>query len=176
MCPRTAVYVFSYCYICVLVLLYVSSYCCICVLLLLYMSSPTAIYVSYTLILVYMCPHTGRSQRHLGVSSCVLVLGVPTSYCYICVLLLLYMCLRLAFPTSLIYVSYTLILVYMCPRTRRSQRHCPLLLWASAVLCPRTATHTYSHNSHNAIHLVSAYLIPRTTVYTGVLNVAALYI
>ncbi len=71
MCPHTAIYVSSYCYICVLILLYmcphtalyVSSCCSICVLLLLYMCPHTAIYVSSccyicVLMLLYMCPHT----------------------------------------------------------------------------------------------------------------------
>ncbi len=87
MCPPTAIYVSSYCYVCVLLPLYmcphtaislpsyrihVFSYCYICVLILLYMFPHTAIYVSsycyiFVLILLYMCPR-------------VLVF----SYCYIC--------------------------------------------------------------------------------------------
>jgi hypothetical protein len=54
MCPHTAMYVSSYCYVCVLILLcmcphtsmYVSSYCYVCVLILLYICPNTAIYVS----------------------------------------------------------------------------------------------------------------------------------
>jgi hypothetical protein len=53
-CPHTAVYVSSYCCVCVLILLhicphtavYVSSYCCVCVLILLCMCPHTAVYVS----------------------------------------------------------------------------------------------------------------------------------
>jgi hypothetical protein len=58
MCPHTAIYVASYCYIFVLILqymcphtaLYVSSYCYICGLILLYMCPHTAV-----------CPHTEAS-------------------------------------------------------------------------------------------------------------------
>jgi hypothetical protein len=67
MCPHTAIYVSSYCYICVLILLYVSSYpalyvssyCSICVLMLIYVNPHTALYLSSycsisVLILLYM--------------------------------------------------------------------------------------------------------------------------
>jgi hypothetical protein len=54
MCPHTAIYVSSYCFICVVILLYMcphtaihmSSYCYKCVLILLYMCPHTATYVS----------------------------------------------------------------------------------------------------------------------------------
>ncbi len=67
-CPHTAMYVSSYCHVCVLIMLYmcphtamcVSSYCCVCVL-----------------IMLYVCPHHA--------------IYVP-SYCYTTVLTLLYMC------------------------------------------------------------------------------------
>jgi hypothetical protein len=65
MCPHTAIYVSSFCYmcphtaVCVLILLYVSSYC--------YMCPHTAIYVSSY---CYMCPHTA--------------LFLASSYWYIC--------------------------------------------------------------------------------------------
>ena len=69
MCPHTAISVYSYCYVCVL----------ICVLILLYVCPHTAIYVSSycyicVLILLYMCPHPATYL---------------SSYCYICVLILL---------------------------------------------------------------------------------------
>jgi hypothetical protein len=80
MCPHTA--------ICPHTTIHVSSYYCICVLILLYARPRTAICVLLilcVLILLYMCPHT---------STCVLLLYVSarhlSSYCYTCVLLLLY--------------------------------------------------------------------------------------
>jgi hypothetical protein len=94
MCPRTALYVSSYCYICVIIL-DVSSYRFICVLILLYMSSyryicssycfmcpPTAIYVSSY---YYMCAPAATCDR----DSCSLY---ASSYYFIYVLLPLYTC------------------------------------------------------------------------------------
>ena len=82
-CPHTATYVFSYCFICVRILLHmcshtavsVCSYYYICVLILLYVSSYCYVF-SYccicVLILLHMCPHTAI---------------YVSSYCYICVLI-----------------------------------------------------------------------------------------
>ena len=79
MCPHTAVYVSSYCCICVLILLYVSSYCCICVLILLYMFAYTAIYVSSY---CYMCPHTLVYVSSLHTSVLILLYMCPHSTTY----------------------------------------------------------------------------------------------
>ncbi len=126
MCPHTAIYVSSYCYICVLILyIYVSSYCYVSVstaasLVVNEFGSKATKYVSSycctcVLILLYMCLHTA-----IHVSS----------YCYICVSSYCYVSVSTA--ASLVvnefgskatkYVSsycYTrvLILLYMCPHT-----------------------------------------------------------
>jgi hypothetical protein len=73
----TAMYVSSYCYICVLILLicYMSSYCYVCPHTAMCLASSYC-YIC-VLILLYMCPHTATSV---------------SSYCYRCVLILLYMC------------------------------------------------------------------------------------
>jgi hypothetical protein len=111
MCPPTAQYVSSYCYM--------SSYYYVCVLILLYMCPHTNVCASSccyvcpldticVLILLYKCPHT---------SICVLLLYVSayhlSSYCYICALLLLYVSsyhyicvlMRIKRPTNA-YVKY----------------------------------------------------------------------
>ncbi len=106
MCPHTAVYVSSYCYMCALILLYmcphtamyVSPYCCMCVLVLLFVYRYMCPYSRISaLVLLYMCPQTAI---------------YVSSSCYIYVLKLLYVC-----PHPAIYVpSNCYILKYMCGR------------------------------------------------------------
>jgi hypothetical protein len=80
--PQTAIYVSSYCYVCVLRLLYVCPHCYACVLILLCMCPQTAMYVS--------------SDCYV----CVLILLYVSSCCYICVLILLFLC-----PHTAIYLA-----------------------------------------------------------------------
>ena len=68
MCPLTTIHVFSYYYICVLIL---RDICYICVLTICVL----------ILILLYVCPHS---------TICVLILLYVSSYYYVCVLILLY--------------------------------------------------------------------------------------
>ena len=96
--------------------IYVSSYYYICVFILLYMCSHTAIYVSSY---YYICVLRGCSSLNSAsaVYMCVLTVVYLTNICYyICVLILLYMCLH-----TTICVSHTAIYVssycYMCPHT-----------------------------------------------------------
>ncbi len=179
MCPHTAVYVSSYCYVCVLMLLYMCLHTAIYVSLYCYIVCPSVC----VLILLYMCPHTrtstyciatcswrevqpsspgpgcrldarmlrvgrsivlyGGSNGHaaLGIYRlyiCVLMLGLRgagsvcvSSYCCILVLILLdicplttryvssycYMCVFiLLYVSSCCYICFC-ILAYMCPRT-----------------------------------------------------------
>ncbi len=113
MCPHTAIYVSSYCYICVLILvlcmcphtsiMYVSSYCYICVLILPHLC-PSYYYLCVVIVLS-MCPHT--------------TMMYVSSYCYICVrILLLCMCPHTAtYVSSYYYYVCVLILLSMCPHT-----------------------------------------------------------
>ena len=114
MCPRTAIYVSSYCYVCVLVLLY--------------MCPRTAIYVSsycYICVLLYVCPHTP-----IYVSSC----------SYICVLVLLYMCPHTAiYVSSYCSISSVLILVHMQASRRSATPSSKRRRWSYQPLTSRCA-------------------------------------
>ncbi len=123
MCPHTAMYVSSYCYVCVLILLhvcphtamYVSSYCYVCVLIQLRICPHTTMYVpSYcnvcVLIQLCMCGHT--------------TMYVP-SYCNACVLIQIYMC-----PLPALCVSSCCHVCISCPHA------------AMCVLKPHHATHS----------------------------------
>ncbi len=114
-CPPLTIYLSSYYYICVLILLYVSSYYYVCVL-----------------ILLNMCPHTpvfkggrwvgesrGEMERKFNRSSYshIRVSIYVSSYCYICVLILLCMCPHTAICVSSYYYTFVLILLCMCPHT-----------------------------------------------------------
>jgi hypothetical protein len=124
MCPHTP--------ICVLILLYVSSYSYILCLwqnaqkrketvVPLYLSPHTAIYVScyYS---YYECSEAKRDcSTTVSVSSycyiCVLILPYMCPHTVICVLILLYMCPRAAIDVSSYYYMCVLTLLYMCPHT-----------------------------------------------------------
>jgi hypothetical protein len=82
--PHTAIYVSSYCYICVLILLQA---CLICV-------SYYSLLHMRVLILLYMCPHTAIYVSHmcLVLQLTAHVSSYESSYCCICVLILLYKC------------------------------------------------------------------------------------
>jgi hypothetical protein len=71
MCPHTAAYA-----------IYVSSYCYICVLILLYMCRHTAAYV---VILLHMCPHTTMCVLVL-LCTCPYTATCVSSFCSVCVL------------------------------------------------------------------------------------------
>jgi hypothetical protein len=73
MCPHTAMYVSSHCYVCVLILvcmcphtaMYVSSYCYTCVLIVLY-----TLYIC-VLTVLYTCPQTCGNRRTISFSAAV---------------------------------------------------------------------------------------------------------
>ena len=89
MCPHTAIYVSSYCKMCVLILLYmgphtavcVSSYSCICVLRLLYMCPHTAIHVSCRQNNIWLCgAWCGYGFHEDGIKSAVDVVTAMGDY------------------------------------------------------------------------------------------------
>jgi hypothetical protein len=140
-CPHTAVYVSSYCCICVLTLLcvcphtavYVSSYCCIYVLILLYICPHTAVYVSaYCYIYVstygYICvPYCNICVfKYTGLAICACMQS------YVCVLILLHV-------SPFCYIC-VLILLNMCPQVKRSGY---LRLHAILYVCPHTDIHVF---------------------------------
>jgi hypothetical protein len=106
MCPHTAIYVSSYCYVCVLILL-----CRKCVALLLgtglYMCPLTAV---CDLILLYMCPHTAI---------------YVSSYCYIRVLVLPYMCRHSDQAKYGTLLVGTVLLRYFCTSKVSEGPFCP---------------------------------------------------
>jgi hypothetical protein len=109
MCPGNAVYVSSYCCVCVLV----SSYCCMCVLILQYVSAQTAIYV---------CPHTD-----VYVSMC------RRPAVYMCPDTAMYVCPHTVIHMSSYCYIYALILLYMCPHTAINvSSYCALVTLARA--------------------------------------------
>jgi hypothetical protein len=101
LCPHTAVYVSSYCYVCVLILLYV------CVLMLLYMCPHTAMY--FVLILLHMCSHELVSYTTTHVQPRVL----------------LHMCRLVSYTTTHVQprVLHVLILLHMCSHGPVSYTH-----------------------------------------------------
>jgi hypothetical protein len=98
-------------------------------------------YISSVLILLYMCPHTATSLASSYCYICVLILLYVSSYCYICVLILLYRA-----PTRLSphVKSCVLILLYvssyycMCP-------HTAIYVSSYYYMCPHTAIYVSSY-------------------------------
>ena len=119
-CPHTAIYVSSYCYISVLnTAMYLSSCCYMCPQTAMYASSymyvviPTIFVSSYhmfVLILLYMCQVDSLARCSLWrVEAAHTAICVSLDYCYILVLILLYMS-----PHTAIFV---LKLLCTCPHT-----------------------------------------------------------
>ena len=187
MCPHATIYVSSCYYICVLILLYMCPHTTICVLILLYMCPQTSICV---LILLNMCPHTtgrGRARFLLpcrparasrrGVCMCVhanslLPRCYVSSYYYVCVLILLYMCLRTTFPcprwrltrthTSVCVSSYILLHVALLPPCRFTTT-CVLI---PLCMCPHTAFPSAIGGACRELAVASRlHMCPHTTVY-----------
>ena len=116
MCLHTSIYVFSYCYICVLILLhasiYVFSYCYVCVLILLLAAAVRSV--------LKLNPTANAKKTHAlvleeinGVQSRMLFVQVHLYY-YTCVLVLLYMC---SHATVDVQSRMLFVQVHLCSRT-----------------------------------------------------------
>jgi hypothetical protein len=132
MCPHTAMYVSSYCYVCALILLYMQ-----------FERAMSAAHAFYRKMLFYFfCFYNAvRASRVCGLRLppgqavrgprytrillicvflfcciCVLVLLYVSSYWCVCVLILLYICHTAIHLSSSCYIC-VLILLYMCPHT-----------------------------------------------------------
>jgi hypothetical protein len=98
-----------------------------------------------------MCPHTAR---------------YVSSYCYRCVLILLYMC-----PHTAIYVSSycyicVLILLYLCPHTAiYVSSYCYICVLILLDMCPHTAIYVSSYFYVCVITLL--YMCPHTAIYVS---------
>ncbi len=163
-CPHTTLYVSSYYYISVLILLYICPHTTIhvCVLILLYILSAHVAYCSGVLIVTDIYRYIYRYIPICVSSYYMLSAHVALSaYYYICVFILLYMCLHTTILTT-IYVSsyyyiYVHILLYTCPHTtvhslssRRSAhiyiRHIPICRYVYIPIY-RYIYYTFSHRS-----------------------------
>jgi hypothetical protein len=62
-----------------------------------------------------------------------------SSYCYICVLILLYMCPHTTIYVSSYYFICVLILPYVCPHTAYVSSYCYIYVLILLYVCPHTA-------------------------------------
>jgi hypothetical protein len=151
--PHTAIYVSSYCYICVLILLYMSSYCYVCAQLAVYDETIEVANILKEMLMdiktrrdvidrfgiqLYICPHTTI---------------YVSSYCYISVRMLLYMCPHTAIYLSACYYICVLTLLYVCPLTNMyvSSYCCICVLILLYYICV----------------LIPLYICPHTTIYVS---------
>jgi hypothetical protein len=83
-----------------------------------------------------ICPHTATCvSSFCFIIVCVLICGYLSSYCYMCVVILLHMCPHMWISVSSYYYICVLILLHMCP-------HMWICVLVLLHMCAHTATAT----------------------------------
>jgi hypothetical protein len=141
---------FASLFTCSLVHYYMRPHAAICVLILRTSSqlSEACRYLLPLLSACCMCPHTTI---------------YVSSYCYICVLILLYMCPHTAIYVSSYFYICVLILLYMCPHTENLEP-----AFGSLQVPPTSAICLlYVSSYYNICVLILLYMCPHTAIYVS---------